>query len=106
MWWDDSSKSLCLVELTVCYETNFEEAALRKSAKYENLAEQARLNGYRTTSLTIQVGSRGVPDYPSFTNIAGMLQMLDKDLKHLLQSVARVALVSSFTIWCSRNRVQ
>ena len=106
VWWDDANKSLCLVELTVCYETNFEEAALRKSAKYEDLAEQARLNGYCTTILPIQVGSRGVPHYSSFTNIAAMLQMHDKDLKHLLQRVTRAALVSSFTIWCSRNRVQ
>lgn len=38
------TRSLCLAELTVCLETNFEQAvaALRKSAKFADLAEQAK----------------------------------------------------------------
>ena len=104
VWWDDTKKSLCLTELTICYETNFDDAALRKSAKYEDLAEQARLNGYNTTILTLQVGSRGVPDYPSFARLVAMLQMPNKELKLLLQRVIKAALIGSFTIWCSRNR--
>ena len=36
-------------------DTNFEEAAVRKQAKYEDLARQARGSGYRTTILTVQV---------------------------------------------------
>ena len=104
VWWDDIRKSLCLAELTVCYDTNFEEAAVRKQAKYEDLARQARGNGYRTTILTIQVGSRGVPDRQSFSQLATILGILEKDLTKLLEWVVRAALVGSFTIWCSRNR--
>ena len=40
VWWDDSQKTLCLAELTVCYDTNFAEAACRKS-KYEDLGPTA-----------------------------------------------------------------
>ena len=30
VWWDDKARNLCLLELTVCFETSFEEAAQRK----------------------------------------------------------------------------
>ena len=102
--WDDTTRVLCLVELTVCYETNYDKAALRKAAKYEDLAEQARLNGYRTTVLTIQVGSRGVPDLESIKSMTDMLGVPEKELKQLLRRVTRAALINSFNIWCSRNR--
>jgi hypothetical protein len=104
VWWDSSKHSLCLVELTVCYDTNFEEASRRKLSKYEDLAEQARVRGYHTSVHTIQVGSRGVPDYDSFAKLADMLQIPDKELNNLLERVIRAALIGSFTIWCSRNR--
>ena len=29
VWWDSSSRSVCLAELTVCFETNFDDAADR-----------------------------------------------------------------------------
>ena len=104
VWWDDTTRVLCLVELTVCYETNYDEVALRKAAKYEDLAEQARLKGYRTTVLTIQVGSRGIPDLHSIKSMTDMLGMPENKLKQLLRRVMRAALISSFNIWCSRNR--
>ena len=80
MWWDNTKKTLCLTELTVCYDTNFEEATLRKLSKYKDLAGQARVNYYRTTILTIQVGSQGVPDYSSFSKLSTMLEIPDKQL--------------------------
>ena len=92
------------MELTVCYETNYDKVALRKAAKYEDLAEQARFNGYRTTVLTIQVGSRGVPDLESIKSMTDMLGVPEKELKQLLRRVTRAALINSFNIWCSRNR--
>ena len=105
VWWDDSSRSLFLAELTVCFESNFEEAALRKSAKYLDLVEQAKQNGYRTKLLTLQVGSRGVPDHGSFSSLATLIGMSVRDLSKLLERVTRAAIVGSFNIWCSRNRM-
>ena len=31
VWWDFSDKSVCFTELTVCFETNFVNAAVRKT---------------------------------------------------------------------------
>ena len=50
VWWSSSKKSLCLLELTVCFESNFEQAATRKIAKYVDLVDQATTSGYKTTS--------------------------------------------------------
>ena len=70
MWWDETYKSLTLAELTVYFESNFEKAAQRKSAKYSNLVEQAQARGYKSELITLQVGFRGVRDLPAFENLA------------------------------------
>ena len=105
VWWDEVHKSITLVELTVCFETNFEEAARRKTAKYLHLVEQAKARGYRSALITLQVGSRGVPDLPGFENLAASLSLPHKDLVRLLESTARLALAGSFGIWCARNKL-
>ena len=79
VWWDEAHKSITLVELTVCFETNFEEAARRKIAKYHHLVEQAKARGYRSELITLQVGSRGVPDLLGLENLAASLSLSHKD---------------------------
>ena len=37
VWWDYSQKQLWLAELTVCFETSFEEARERKEVEYSEL---------------------------------------------------------------------
>ena len=105
VWWNEAHKSITLVELTVCFETNFEEAAQRKTAKYLHLVEQAKARGYRSELITLQVGSRGVPDLPGFEIFAASLSLPHKDLVRLLESTAGLALAGSFSIWCSRNKL-
>ena len=36
----DLTKSVIIVELTVCYETNYKEAQARKETKYTELVEE------------------------------------------------------------------
>ena len=104
VWWDFSNKSVCFTELTVCFETNFVNAAVRKTTKYTDLVRQARSNGYRATLLTLQVGARGVPHYESFAVLARVLNMSNQALVSLITSTAKAAIQGSFKIWCSRNR--
>ena len=103
VWWDFSHKSVCFVELTVCFETNYVDAAERKTTKYADLVRQARSNGYRATLITLQVGSRGVPHYESFVALARVLDMPKKVLISLITSATKAAIQGSFKIWCSRN---
>ena len=45
--WDDSKKSLTLLELTVCFETQFRNAQMRKEERYRDLIKEAELAGGR-----------------------------------------------------------
>ena len=87
--WDEAHKSLILAELTVCFETNFEEAAQRKSAKYVYLVEQAQARGYKAELITLQVG---VPDLPGFQKLSQSLSLPSKSFVKLLEDVSRLAL--------------
>ena len=73
VWWDPGDRSMCLAELTVCFESNFEDAAQRKTAKYMDLLQQVRDRGYKAQLLTLEVGSRGVPHFVSFETLARWL---------------------------------
>ena len=57
--WSDWQRVVVPVELTICFETNFVDAGLRKTNKYEDLLEACRANGYTTGLVTLEVGSRG-----------------------------------------------
>ena len=52
-------RELYLVELTICYETGFAEAAKRKQSKYLELMDEATSGGFRNKLVMIQVGNRG-----------------------------------------------
>ena len=104
VWWNSRERSVCFAELTVCFESNFSEAAQQKIAKYADLVHQAKCNSYNTVLLTLEVGSRGLPNYTSFIQLAHTLRMPKHDLHLLLQHVSRAAIEGSFTIWCLRNR--
>ena len=58
--WSDLHRRLYIVELTVCFETLFGEAAGRKTVRNTKLASDARANGSQATIIPIQIGSREV----------------------------------------------
>ena len=74
--WSDHPKKLDLFELTVCFETGFDDAARRKTMRYSELASDARAHGYCTTIIPIQIGSRGVVEESG-------LEDFKKCLKHV-----------------------
>ena len=66
VWWDDQTKFLRILELTIPFETTFADAAERKRTKYEELVQSAQQTGYATKLITIEVGARGVPHMMGF----------------------------------------
>ena len=70
----------------------FTDAAERKTGKYTDLVQQATSYGYRATLLALQVGSRGVPHYESFAELARVLKMSNKDLVSLITNTAKAAI--------------
>ena len=71
--WSDTLHRL-LVELTVCFETGFEEAADRKQRCYLDLLEDAKAKGYHSQFIPIQMGSRGIIDEQGFDDFKSCLK--------------------------------
>lgn len=67
--WDDVHRTITLIELTICFETSYDNAAERKAVKYQDIVERAREKGYRGHLVTLQVGSRGLIDIESFNRL-------------------------------------
>ena len=49
----------CLVELTICYESRYEEAQIHKANKCADLIEEIKERDFITDLITLEVGSRG-----------------------------------------------
>ena len=103
VWWDDKARNLCLLELSVCFETSFKEAAQRKKIKYADIVEQARLSHYTAKLITVEVGSRGIVNMEGFLQLEDELNIQKRDMSKLLTILAKTAIVESQKIWCKRN---
>ena len=104
VWWDDTNKSVCLVELTVCFDTLLHEAADRKESKYLELLSTIKEAGYRATLVTVEVGSRGLPNILGFEKLKHELKLTSTQTSDFMVEAAKKAIMGSFSIWCRRNR--
>ena len=101
--YSELTKSATLMELTVCFETNFEEAKSRKETKYADLVDEIEENGFTVDLVTIEVGARGFLKYESFRRLNEVLGADRKEFFTLLLDVAKVTIKNSFRIWTQRN---
>ena len=92
-----------MVELTVCYETNFKDAQSRKEEKYMELAEEIEQKEFVVDLITVEVGSRGFINQESFYHLNAMLGATERELMDLMLSVSETAIRGSFEIWIGRN---
>ncbi len=60
--------------------------------------------GYKTSLVTIEVGSRGIPNPAGFVKIKDLLGYSNSQLTNLMVSASRKAITGSFKIWTMRNR--
>ena len=107
VWWNDNDQLVCLVELTVCYDTLVQEAATRKEHKYLDLLSAIRKAGYtyKADLITTEVGSRGLPNMSGFEKLSKKLKLTKAQTHDLMVQAARRAMLGSFKIWCSRNQI-
>ena len=102
--WSDEAKEINLIELTICFETAFDEAIRRKTNRYSEVREEAIRHGYQANILPIEVGSRGTVHTHGFDNFATKLDQVGKrEWKTFLVNLAQTAIVESHKIWCQRN---
>jgi len=96
------SESICILELSVCHETNLVSSREFKRNKYKNIGDfGSTLAGHRKiVCYTIQISTLGfISNIHDFTK-AVHIPNLSVPLKHALVSTV---LKSSFDIYCSRN---
>jgi len=93
-------KRICIgLELTVPMEENIPKWHRLKASKYEDLQLEARQNGWKLSTLVIEVGSRGwIPS--SAISIFHSLGLPSS--KELCNRLSHAALKSSYIIWLNR----
>ena len=101
--WDDTSKAIHLVELTVPFETGFVEAQERKRTKYQPLLEECQKSGFTASLITIEVGSRGFLNTDSFNQLYQLIKSNKSPRTDFEKKIVRTCLICSFDIWCKRN---
>ena len=74
VWWNDDQKTLTLVELMVYFETFYEAAS--KEERYHDLIDETRKAGYTPTLITVEVGSRGLPNMSGFQRLRDILKYI------------------------------
>ena len=99
------SKTAIIVELPVCFETNFQDAKERKATKYSELVEEIEENDFVVDMITLEVGSRGFVSYDGFCQLRDSVGASQSELNELLHSVSLVAIKGSFQIWTCHNHV-
>lgn len=101
--WSDERRQVRLVELTVCFDTSFENATERKRRNYNDLSEEIKRMGYECDVITLQVGSRGFVDTDSFERLRKILNVKSRNFTNFLREISSVSIKESFKIWSSRN---
>ena len=96
-----NEKIAVVIELTVPAEENMAQANHRKKCKYEDLISEGRDAGWDLRYFPVEVGSRG------FTNATlrtcfKFLGLSNKEIRKALDSISRVALRATYTLWLSR----
>ena len=102
--WSNSQRTLNIIELTVSYETGFEEAADRKTRRYGDLVEEVGKQGNHCQTISLQVGSRGVIHGEGLNEFRCCLKPIpNKEWKKFLIGLTTAAIEESHHIWSNRN---
>ena len=98
--WD--SHVIYLVELTVPFETNIDDAAVRKVHRYRDLRDACALT-CSASIVTLEVGSRGFLYVEGFQKLYRLLRAKQRDIHNFELELVRHVIVSSYNVWCKRN---
>ena len=93
--WSDIKKTVLLIELTVCFETNYAEARERKSNKYLSLKAEIQGRRYCALIVPIQVGSRGMLEVEGFDSLKPYLNITVKLWRKFLINITKTTIEQS-----------
>ena len=96
------SKRVFLIELTVPWEDRLQLSHLLKKDKYQDLVDEAMLQGWHALCFPIEVGCRGFPS----SNLQFMFKQIGLSsvrLKRALKDIGGTAESCSRWLWLRRN---
>ena len=96
VWWD-TSRTITLIELTVCFESCFDAAKQRKEDRYADLLHALRRAQYKACLVTLEVGSQGLLHMPGFVQLKEQLHLNTKTFQSMLIQISSVA-VSNYGV--------
>ena len=100
--WNEERKVLKMIELTVSWETNVNDAYDRKNKRYAGLVKRCEHEGWDVDCLPIEVGARAYVG----KRVPALLSKLgfnSKEKRSVIQDLQETAEKSSFWIWLKRN---
>ena len=100
MVWQDRAKRVNVIELTVCFETNFDDV---KRRKIHELIEEAEHRGYQGSLITTEVGSQGILNMAGLEKMKSLVSVGRNKWATFLVDVSRTAMEESHKIWTMRN---
>ena len=102
--YSELTRTAIIIELTVCFETNFKECNERKESKYSELVKKVERIEFVANLITVEVGSRGVVNYEVCNASRMHLVLLTKNYKICYSPYPSCAAIKgSFHIWTARN---
>ena len=100
--YNEERKVMKMIELTVSWETNIDDAFDRKNKRYARLCKDCRAEGWQVDCLPIEVGARGFVGkrVPALLTKIGLNS---KERGRVMKDIQEAAEKSSFWIWLKRN---
>ena len=101
-----SARNILLLELTVPWEENSETAREMKTAKYQELCEEIRSNGWKVTYITaIEVGCRVFSSHTLWSAMK-VLGIRGRERRGMITEVDKRTMESLNWIWMKRDDKQ
>ena len=99
-----ATKQMVILELTVPWEDRIEEANCRKTAKYQELVAECRINGWKARNEPFEVGCRGFTGR-SLLNTFKTLGIRGQQCRRAITEITGVAERASRWLWIRRSDV-
>ena len=102
---DFNKKEIFVIELTIPFETNIQQAHRRKLDRYAGLIHDITEAGWKPTLLCIEIGSRGLITPDNKKRLMDMMKLCKCKIRysHLRNDILKTVLFGSYVIFYSRS---
>ena len=97
---------LCILELTIGFETNLNSNAERKSIKYSQLVSDLSSQYTSITFVNLSMSSLGIfaNSYPSFLDMCDSLFIDGDQRRFLISKLSTISIRTTYYIFCCRDK--